>query len=67
MGLAFMALRVALICLVAVGAFRFVTWLFRSPTAPRSAPNEIKELPKPDPYYQAAMRELDRELGDVRS
>jgi hypothetical protein len=66
MGLAFMALRVALIGLMVYGAFRFVGWLFRSTTAPRSVPNEIRSLPAVDPHYEAAMRELDVELGDVR-
>lgn len=66
LGLAILALRVALICLIAWGAFRLVTWLFRAPAASRSALHEIKELPKVDPHYEAAMRELDRELGEVR-
>jgi hypothetical protein len=66
MGLAFMALRVALICLMVYGAFRFVGWLFRAPTAERSAPAQLKPLPAVDPHYEAAMRELDVELGEVR-
>jgi hypothetical protein len=66
MGLAFMALRVALICLMVYGAFRFVGWLFRSRTPSPAAPNEIKALPAVDPHYEAAMRELDVELGHVR-
>ena len=66
-GLAFLALRVAVICLIAWGAFRLGLWLFRGLTSSPSTP-EIRELPTPkvDPHYEAAMRELDRELGHVR-
>ena len=65
-GLAFLALRVAVICLIAWGAFRLGLWLLRGLTSPRSVP-EVKELPPPvDRHYEAAMRELDRELGHVR-
>lgn len=65
-GLAFLALRLAVIALIAYGAFRLFTLLFRSPTAPQPATNEIRELPKVDRYYESAMRELDRDLGEVR-
>jgi hypothetical protein len=65
MGLAFMALRVAVIALIAYGAFKLFTLLFRSPTAPRTQ-TEIRQLPPVDRYYESAMRELDRELGDAR-
>src|SRR5688572_29404192 len=65
-GLAFLALRVALICLVAWGALRFGLWLFRAMASPRPEPNQIRALPAVDPHYEAAMRELDRELGEVR-
>ena len=64
-GLAFLALRVAVICLIAWGAFRLGLWLFRGLTSSPSTP-EIKQLPPRDPHYEAAMRELDRELGEVR-
>jgi hypothetical protein len=68
MGLAFMALRVAVICLVVWGALRFGLWLFRSLTSPSPSTqlNEVKSLPPVDRHYEAAMRELDRELGEVR-
>ena len=64
-GLAFLALRVAVICLIAYGALRLGLWLFRGLTSSPSTP-EIKQLPPVDPHYEAAMRELDRELGHVR-
>lgn len=67
-GLAFLALRVAVICLIAYGALRLGIWLFRGLTSSPSSPStpEIKQLPPVDPHYEAAMRELDRELGHVR-
>ena len=64
-GLAFLALRVAVFCLIAWGMFVVArTLLFgkRSP-APRVEP---RQLPPVDPYYEAARRELDRELGHTR-
>lgn len=66
-GLALFALRLAIIGLVAYGAFRLFAWMFGGrarraevrPVAPAA-------LPPVDPYYQAAMRELDSELGPMR-
>ena len=63
LGLAFLALRLAVIGLVCWGVFRLGAALFRGP-APRSRQSEIKSLPPVDPHYEAAMRELDRELGE---
>lgn len=66
-GLAFVALRIAVIGLAVYGAFRLIAYLLRGhkpaaqPTAPAPAP-----LPPVDPYYQAAMRELDRDVGPIR-
>ena len=62
LGLAVFALRLALIGLVAYGAFKLVMRLFRGP-APRPQPVAPAALPPVDPYYQAAMRELDRDIG----
>lgn len=62
LGLAILALRVALVGLLCLGAFRLVALLMRGPT-PRQS--EIKSLPAVDPHYEAAMRELDRELGEA--
>jgi len=64
-GLAFVALRVAIIALAAYGVFRLAAWLLRGrdrAPAPRQQP--VRELPPVDPYYSAAMRELDRDLGE---
>lgn len=65
LGLAFLALRVAVVGLIAYGVFRLATALFRG-SGTRSQPAEVKPLPLVDPYYEAAKRELDRELGEVR-
>lgn len=64
LGLAILALRIAVIGLLFWGAFRFVSWLLRGPT-PQRPQRETKPLPAVDPHYEAAMRELDRELGHV--
>jgi type VI protein secretion system component VasK len=61
LGLAILALRLAVVGLLCLGAFRLVTWLMNG--APRHS--EIKQLPPVDPHYEAAMRELDRELGEA--
>ena len=61
LGIAMLTLRLAVMGLVAYGAFRLVAWLFRD-RAPRPAPKQPAPLPPVDPYYQAAMRELDRDV-----
>jgi hypothetical protein len=66
LGIAIALLRLALIGLVAYGAFRLVARLIRGPAKPA----ERKDAPRvasPDPYYEAAMRELDRDLADIRT
>lgn len=63
-GVAILALKVALIALVGWGVFRLIARILGGPSTPkRAAP---AELPPVDPHYEAAMRELDRELGEVR-
>ena len=63
LGLAIMLLRVALIGLLAYGAFKLIARLLRGPTPPVE-PREADRLSTPaDPYYQAAMRELDRDIA----
>jgi hypothetical protein len=63
-GLAVMALRLAIIGLVGYGLYRIVRLVF----APSPKPSPVRDLPRPDPYYDAAMRELDSELrGPARS
>lgn len=64
LGLAFLVLRLAVIGLIGWGVFLLIARLFRGP-APSSRPSELKQMPPVDPYYEAARRELDRELGEV--
>ena len=61
-GLAVMILRLAIIGLLAWGAFRLATKLFGWK---RAEPAPVMVLPRPDPYYEAAKRELDQELGET--
>jgi hypothetical protein len=57
-GLAMVALKLALIAFVGYGLYRVARHVFApSPKAPA-----VHELPRPDPYYEAAMRELDSEM-----
>lgn len=61
--LSIVVLKLAVLALVGYGVFRLAARLFGGPKAP--APPAIKELPTYDPHYEAAMRELDRELGEI--
>ncbi len=61
-GLAFLALRVAVVGLLAFGALKLVARLMRGP-APRAEAKGTPRLSTVDPYYQSAMRELDRDLA----
>jgi hypothetical protein len=65
LGLAILALRLAIVGLIVWGVFRLGVALFRGPAA-RSQAAEMKPLPRVDPHYEAAMRELDRELPEAR-
>jgi hypothetical protein len=65
LGLAFVALRLAVMGLILYGGFRLVAYLLRG-SRRRPQPREVRPLPPPDPHYEAAMRELDRELGESR-
>jgi hypothetical protein len=58
-GIAVFALRLALFGFLGYGAFMLVRRLFGP--APKPV-HQIRELPAPDPYYEAAMRELDAEM-----
>jgi hypothetical protein len=64
-GLSFLALKLALIGLVGWGVFRLISRLVAGP-ANTKRPGVPHELPRADPHYEAAMRELDRELGEAR-
>jgi|SRR5687767_12692187 len=62
LGLAILALRIAIFALVAWGLFRVGKALFGRSQV-RSQAEESRQLSSYDPYYEAAKRELDRELG----
>src|SRR5688500_13916382 len=64
LGLAILVLKGAVAGLIAWGVFRLVRGLLWE-RAPRSEPAAMQSLPATDPYYEAAKRELDRELGHV--
>jgi hypothetical protein len=66
LGLAIALLRLALIGLLVYGAFKLMARLLRGP-AKRVEPKETPRLTPADPYFQAAMRELDRDLPEARS
>ena len=60
-GLVALAVKLAIIGLIGYGAFRLARAIFGKSSKATATP--IKELAPVDPYYQAAMRELDSELG----
>ena len=64
MGLAVLTLKLAVAGLVAWGMFRLAGVLLCGSRSPRKR-KDIKQLAPVDPYYEVAMRELDRELGEV--
>lgn len=64
-GLAFFALRIAFVGFVIWGAYRLLKALFGSDT-PKPVSPEVRSLPPRDPHYEAALRELDRELGSTK-
>src|SRR5690242_14475808 len=62
LGLAVVAFKVGILALIGYGAFRLLAHLLGG--SPRKQP--VAQLPPVDPHYEAAMRELDRELGEAR-
>jgi len=58
-GIAVLVLRLAVIGFIGYGAFMLARRLFGSP---KPVARPIRDLPAPDPYYEAAMRELDAEM-----
>ena len=64
MGLAILTLKLVVAGLIGWGLFRLAASLLRGPTSPPRR-NEVRPLPPVDPYYDAAIRELDRDLGEV--
>jgi hypothetical protein len=59
-GLAVLALKLAVLGFIGFGLFKLARAVFVS--APKAKPQPLRELPMPDPYYEAAMRELDAEM-----
>jgi hypothetical protein len=65
LGLMMLFVRLAVLGLVAYGAFKLITRLFAGPS--RAEPRATPRLSEPaDSYYRAAMRELDSELPEAR-
>ena len=61
-GLAILTLKLACLGLVGYGLFRIARFVF-APSARISPTPTVRSIPAPDPYYEAAMRDLDAELG----
>jgi hypothetical protein len=59
-GLAVAAVRLAFVGCVLYAAFRIFRFFAVPRRTPRAEP--APQLPRPDPYYTAAMRELDAEI-----
>jgi hypothetical protein len=64
-GIAVFTLRIAVVGLIVYGLVKLVGALMRGP-APAARPREIAAPAPRDPYYEAAMRELDQDVGTVR-
>lgn len=62
LGLAIVAVRLAIVALLVWGAYRLGRAVFRR-SGKHSRTGEFGQLVPVDPYYEAAKRELDRELG----
>ena len=58
-GLVRLAFRVAILGLIGYGVYHLARRFF----AASPPPKPVSPLPNPDPYYTAAMRELDAEMG----
>ena len=63
-GIAIVALKLAVAGLIAWGLFRLIRALLGGSKS-KPQPKPVGQLPQADPYYSAAMRELDRDLGEV--
>jgi hypothetical protein len=65
LGLAVLALKLVVVGFIGYGLFRAARYFF----GPAPGPNaeHMRELPSPDRYYQAAMRELDTHIGPSSS
>jgi hypothetical protein len=65
LGLTVLAIRLTLVGVIGWGAFRLFKALFGSPS-PNPRVETMSQLPPRDLHYEAAMRELDLELGEAR-
>lgn len=61
LGLAILAIKLAFVGLIGYGLFRVARSMFGG--SPKPAAQPLRQLPMSDPYYDAAMRELDVEMG----
>jgi hypothetical protein len=63
-GIAIMLAKLACLGLIAYGVYRVARFFMSpSPSARPAPPPAMRNLPAADPYYEAAMRELDAEIG----
>ena len=59
-----LAFKLAVVGFIAFGLFKLGSSLL-SPSAPAARPaRPVREIPAADPYYESAMRELNRELAE---
>ena len=61
LGLAKAGIKLAFVGFIGYGLFRLGKLLLGGSSKPKAQP--IRQLPMSDPYYDAAMRELDSEMG----
>ena len=66
LGLTILAIKLAIFGVIGWGAFRLFKAIFGS-ASPSPRVETLAQLPPRDLHYEAAMRELDRELGEVRA
>jgi hypothetical protein len=65
-GISFLVLKLAVIGFIGWGVIRLIAHLMGGSAKPTRKP-VTEQLPPVDPHYQAAMRELDQELGHSTS
>jgi hypothetical protein len=63
-GVAILSLKVVVLAVIGWGVFRLIGKLLGG-SAKRDQAITIEQLAPVDPHYEAAMRELDRELGEA--
>ena len=66
-GLALVAVKLAVLGLVSYGVYRVARMFFSSSNSKPATSPPVRSLPPRDPYYDAAMRELDAEIGRTPS